>query len=387
MFLTRVERSDPNSIISVDKLFDNVFLPMSVCVTVVDQLICTKQEMLGLVLDSLQQLTLHSAYNSVIDFWSRVVRSKSGPGTYSVVQPVNVLVRFPGVEFDVPCLCFLLDEKDVLTTNTSDASKIAWHAGHMTLSVEHDAWELSEDLSELCDPPMPCRVVVRVSGLQFREVACIQRLRQFYENDGRLSFFNGKLHTQDDIDGFVRQIKHNADYFHCNFAPDAARRVWFDLVYARSGPNLFGMRLPHLIRLVTPEYDISGIPQGSVAIYDRVVIEKLSFPLDRDPDKCVGLYSCNINMVITHGKSNMLPSTKELWPDIKSSLHELPPPGCSVLIYLSSVTFVSVVSEHEINTMWYGASGKPQNTTVAKKVRAWWAGVNAYMQQVLNAPD
>jgi hypothetical protein len=258
----------------------------------------------------------------------------------------------------------------------------------MTLSVENDAWELSEDLSELCDPPVPCRVVVRVSGLCFKEVACIEALRRFYENDNCLSFFNGKLHTKDDMDNFVHQIKCNADYFHCNFAPDAAKRVWFDLVHARAGPNLFGMRMPLLIRLVTPEYDRSGIPQGSVAIYDRSVIcEKLSFPLDRDPDKCVGLYSCIINMIITRGESNMLPSTKELWPDIKSSLHELSPPGCTVCLYLSSVKFVSVASEDEINTMWYGARGKPQNTTVAKRIGDWWTGVHAYMQQVLNAPD
>jgi len=360
---------------------------MPVDITFVDKVIHTKEEMRKLILEILPQLVYtHSVYKSIIDFWSRIVHSKSGPGTYSVLNPVNVLVRFPGAEFDVPhpCLCFTLDEKDIPTTSTTDASRIAWHSGLMTLSIEHPAWELTAELDDLCDPPMPCRVTVRVSGLQFKGFACVEKLRLSYGNPQQLVIFNEDVHTKDNIDAFICNFKDHSNYFHCNFPPDAARRIWFELVHARVGKNVFFMKMPLLIRLVTPEYDRSGIPNGSVAIFKKEVIEKSNFPShSSDPDKCIGLYSSNLNMIITHGEVGLVPTKKELWSDIQPELSAgLPPPGCRVSIFFTATQFVSIASVNDINTMWYGVGAKPPGPSPAKsRFTDWlskWPSVNRF---------
>ena len=340
-------------------------------VTFFDQIISDADGMHALVEEDMQNLTIaDNTCNGVLAFWVRLMHSKTGPGTYTMPLPVHVLVRFPGVEFDPPpkCRCVLLDEQDVLDTDTVDSSKLAWHSCTMTLSVADSEWELPDEISCLCAPPAPCRVTIHLTDLKFKAFADMHRLEVCFRASQRLVVSKGSVCTNSQIKELVKAVQRAAHFSHCNNARAAAEQIWYKLVGDRRDLNLFNTPMPYTIRMVTSIYDTRNIPHGSVACYPTSVLEKFGVPVGQDMDKCIGLFSCVLHLTLSRVESRIVQSSTELWPNIQPILHKLSPPGCYVYVYFSSVKFVSIVSEDDIRDMWC----HEEKNSVMARVGRWW---------------
>ena len=358
-----------------------------------DTVISSKTEMMEFIHKHLQQLNMvNRQCKTVYGLWTRIIHSKTDPCTYSVQHPVCALACVPGVKSEVPlgCCCVVLSEQDMLAVGTPDASKAVWCSCRMTLTVENPDWYLSEDVTCIEDPPAPCRVAVRLTGMKFKVDEDLKYLKFYYGNNIHLTVHNSQVNTREDVEKLVHYVKGVAEYSHCIDRVAAGDRIWFDLVRADGSKNYMAMRLPFLVRIVPRSYDRSRIPLHSVLVIDWDHFDKFGFPADSDVNTCIGLYKCFISMILSTDNLFVKSSHKDFWPGIQHDPQNLLPPKCHVLVDLCQVTFVSIVSEQEVISKWHCTANQKQDSTsstITARVGRWWAGVHASMQRLLNAPD
>ena len=400
---------------------------------------CTKEEMYHMITDVIQQLYMvDHTFSSVLDLWGWIVRSKqqqqqqgqtsedlvavvvagatvvatttttsstsitanhnnnsnnnTAEGRYSLSAPLQIPMYFPhalATNIDLgslPFHHFPLCEKDMLHTKTPDASKMAWYAGKMTLTISPDVWELKQDLAELSDPPVPCHVKIRMSNLQFKSFADVNELCEYQAESNRhiINVFRGDVRSHEDLRSLAQSMDNIARFSHCRSTDSSsssnnnklADRLWYDLIQSRKGKNMFFMQMPFLVRMVTLGYDVSQTPTDSIMRLEKNVEEEGSFatfykiPADHNTDSRIGLFSSCLNMIVSNDRSRIPLLHEELWPDISPSLSGMmmssPPPllsssssssnGINVWVYFSNVKYVSCTTEQEIYSMYSSSS-------------------------------
>ena len=287
-----------------------------------------------------------------IHLWNQIVLSKSAPGVYRMLHSINVPVFFPhAAKLQYPMECIALDKTHRLPTQTIDVTLPAWHHAKVEIRIDPPIWELHNDISLLEDPPAPCRVTIRVFDLLFKRFIEVEKERRKF--DKTMTVFNEHIVSQADLQNFINAPGTQMKYLHRRRTKDLiTQRIWHDLVGSRVTKNSFAMRLPFLLRMISDTDDRRLIPRGvcALAVGDDI-LRSAGFPENRSKDRCVGLYSANINLITMHPRTNVIPHTYSLWPDICPTLSDLTPPDCRVGLYLSDVRFVGIADERELREM------------------------------------
>ena len=376
---------------------------------------CTKDEMITMLSDVLRPLLIKCpTFPCIFSLWERIVRSKTGPGEYSVSVPMQIPMYFPHaletlskttgsssssssssisiVDLEsIKSHLFPLEEKDVLSTQTPDASRIAWFAGKMTLTISpDDVWELTREIAELRDPPTPCHVKIHMSNLLFKSFADIDILLSIFRSESTdvpISVFVDVVRSHEDLCSLKAKFSNFTRYLQCIFTDKLADRVWYDLIRSRCGDNIFLMEMPFLFRMVTSGYDVNRIPANSVARLRKELVGTYNIPLDHDTDTKIGLFSSYIRLVIAKDNNTGVPLFREeLWPDISPLLSalSLPPQqqqqpssssavvGIKVWLYLSHVRYVSSTSEEDVWSLYSSQKKSTSTTTLVSKLIDWW---------------
>ena len=155
--------------------------------------------------------------------------------------------------------------------------------------------------------------------------------------------YKGPINTKAEIKNFVVCAEVYKSHLHRLPTPDIMQRIWYDLIHSKHAKNLYSMKLPFLLR-------ISSDKRGrNVLTLSAKQIDSCGFPSNLNKHGCIGLYSANIDLLLS-GNAGW-EDHKDLWPDIQPVLSELSPPGCVVGLYFSQITFVSVASEKEMHAM------------------------------------
>ena len=360
---------------------------------------CMRDEMYTMISDVIRPLLIKDKrFTSIFSLWERLIRSKTGPGEYSLSVPMPIPVYFPhalvllsatGSSIDlesIKCRLYPLEEKDVLSTRTPDASKIAWYVGKMTLTISPDVWELTQEIAELRDPPTPCHVKIHMSNLVFKSFADVDKLRNFRveSTEESIAVFVDVVRSHEDLCSLRYKIKNFTRYLQCIFTDKLADRIWHDLIRSRSGNNMFFMEMPFLFRMVTMGYDVSRIPKNSVSRLRKESVGTYEIPLTHDTDTKIGLFSSILHMAIANDGTASVPLFREeLWPDISPLLSDLSLPpqpsaavGIKVWLYLSHVKYVSSTSEEELCSL-YHPSQKKGTATLVSKLADWWNKVTS----------
>jgi hypothetical protein len=340
---------------------------MPVSRTVIETDMSTAEEMIHMVASKLQQLHLTSTKTeSVLGVWRNLVRSAT-PSTrevYTLKRPVMVAGFFPHIKPypDFPILCVSLGPEDLEPTGTPDASRVAWYQCTLSLHINPPVWELDEELWDLKDPPAVCRVTVCVSNLVFKEVleaSAVLRISQLHKA-AYFVLYNDQLHTQQEMDAFVRNFRFMAGFFHCSSSnpQQLAESVWFDLMHAQLGKNVFMLRLPYLLRMASEAYSVPEALRRHVYKLEQSEADSISYPPGLDPSTFIGLYSASYQLTFSTEKDRAPPAGRELWPDVPSVFSELfkKQPGCSVALVILHIEFVSTVKEAEILAMCHAPS-------------------------------
>ena len=307
---------------------------MVVEVLIFEQDMRTKEELQGMISEVLQFLLFEtSCYKTILELWRSLVKSANETGESQLSMPVYVPMYFPHVksleEFGhIPCKCFALGKDDIEATGTQDPSQLSWYGGFLVMRVSPPVWELAEDVSDLLDPPTPCRVSLSLPCPKFRQIVDNEVMKEHFTSRLGLCQFNEGLFTQSDLQKFLHQFKFFNAAYHRPLSQANTERVWFDLIQGRKSKNIFILNAPFLLRIVSTRYTFSGIPAESALIMNDMFFESRHIPADHDPDQCVGLYSSRINLILTNVCDEHFPSVNtELWPDIQQPLQSLTPPG------------------------------------------------------------
>ena len=164
-----------------------------------------------------------------------------------------------------------------------------------------------------------------------------------------LHAFSGRLDTEAKVQTFVSELGLVVDGFHCIKSPKLKQQFWFNLVQSKVGKTRFEMKSPHLLRIVSKHYTRQNLPRGTGAYQFTGEIEQLGFPSGLCEEKCVGLCSSTVCMVLS-----------EPWPDIPPMLQDLKrPPNCVVDLHFTHMRLVcladdgSAVQRNSISGNWF----------------------------------
>jgi hypothetical protein len=344
-------------------------------ITVLEKDVSTKEEMIDVVFNTLQQLVvMPGPFSNVLNLWSKLVQSKRSPGEYSPSGAVSVLAYFPYASEDpplVPCMCFVMNKEQAIATGTPCSSKLCFLTARLTLKITPPTWKLSENIAALDDPPQVCAVQAVVSGLAFAAHTDPAIIHDFYDDRRRIDVI--KASVTPDISTFVDAMVTLATAMHRSQPPSkTAKIIWYDLIHSKCAPNLFSMNMPSLLRIASSKYD-GLLRPGSVLVFDEATLRTFRLPSNQKNNPCIGLYSATLNMFFV--EEGPVPQTRgDLWPDIQPALSALtaPPAECRVRLFLSNINFVSVVSEAEVRSM------------AALRSNSWWDGVRSCLQRMIH---
>ena len=349
----------------------------------------SKEEMRAMVIEVIQFfMSEQFDKQTILEFWRSLVRSKNELDEYRLSGPIQVPMYFSHIkslkEFgELPCKCFTLNKDDIDATNTPDPSQLSWYSGKMIMRITPPGvWELTEEILDLRDPPMQCRVSMSLSDPKFKEVVKQSFIKQGFGDDLTIRQFKGNITTPSDLQRFVDQLSFFNAAFHHPISSVGTERIWFDLIQGRKSRNWFSLKTPFLLRIVSRRFDMKQLPTDGALIMSDVFFQSRRTPNDHDPDKCVGLYSSVVSLMLRRTGDELFPPVNiELWPDIQQPLLSLTPPGCHVDIFYDQIAFVSTTSVSEVWSM-----RDPQKAESGKAAQDWWKRVHDYMQKVLNAP-
>jgi hypothetical protein len=285
-----------------------------------------------------------------IELWNQLILSKTEPGVYHMMHSINVPVYFPhSCGQDLPIQCIALDRTHLRNTQTTDATRPAWHYAKVEIRIDPaGTWELSDDISILKNPPGLCHVTLRVFDMLFNRFIDVEAERHKF--DKTMTVFNAHIGSKADIQNFLNDPGFKMKYLH-TIKKDVGPAIWHDLVTAPHRRNSFAVKLPYLLRIIPEDAgDRSRIPTGiSVLAVKDDVLATLGFPL---ATASTGLFSATINLILMHPQSRIIPITKDLWPDIPANLADFTtPPNCRIGLYLSDVRFVSMADDKELHGM------------------------------------
>ena len=344
---------------------------------------------------------------SVFENWGRVVRSKTTTTTkmgncccYTISRtPTRVPMFFPhavpdAIVANLRPVCGVLKEeegeddgasaaagpKTSLDNNNNNMSKmISWFSGTVVFRISpENAWDLKEeDISELSDPPISCKVEVAVSGLVFEEYTCIEQLCNSdvdMLNNNPIEICNENIATGagslSACMSYLAGISHHhstEEYSQNTEAATVEQRLWYDLVsssQSRVGKkkNVFNLKMPFLIRMVSRGYNQSRIPDGvGIATMGKEKFDSIYMASRYDTDARIGLFSANLRMDVSrNGCIGVPPLNEELWKDIPLCLDDLALSSCDcrVNLALMDIKFVSFTSDDEIISMNSGNNSR-----------------------------
>ena len=342
---------------------------------VLETTMSTAQEMVRMMYDQLQQLDLKRTKNeSPLEVWRHLVKSSdmSTKGKYTLARPVMVAACFPHIKPhpNFPIICVQLGPEDIGPTSTPDASRVAWYRCTLSLHIDPPVWELNEELGELEDPPVACQITVRVSNLVFQQFLDANTAMRNVRKTVNLSLYNDVMCTQQEMCKFIESFNYVAGLCHCgNSRRQIAESVWFDLVNARQGKNMFLLKVPYLFRMASGEYPVPEALQDYVCTLEQRDIDGQRYPTGLDPTAFIGLYAATYQLSLSTDKSRLSLVNSELWPNIPASFSELEqPPGCYVGLFMTIIEFVSTVREQEIMAMCQPSSRVRKTSTLFKLV-------------------
>jgi hypothetical protein len=267
-----------------------------------------------------------------------------------MLHSINIPVHFPHASSDQAVVQGIpLDRTHIRITQTTDPTRPAWHTAKVEIRIDPPKhWELNRDISLLSNPPGLCHVTLRVFDLIFSRFIDVKTERSKFNKT--MTVFNAHIKSNADIQDFLTSPGFRMKYLH-TMKKDVSTAIWHDLVASPVQKNCFALMLPHMLRIV-PESkcDRSKIPTGiSVLAVEDTMLTTLGYPPD---DTNVGLFSANLNLILMHPRTHIIPITYDLWPNIPPHITDfITPPDCRLGLFLSDVNFVQMADEKELHAM------------------------------------
>lgn len=164
------------------------------------------------------------------------------------------------------------------------------------------------------------------------------------------TLFVGYLKSQGDLDTFIRQFSMLVDATDKPFSGNTCRQLWFTLMSGEVSRNIYGVRMPYLVRTAFLPYN----PQSSFLFLGlpKKCASEIGIPATVEIDKTGVYLSGGLRLQIKESRHDTVAKKRDVWSppkdfDALASESSNLPASCYVELFLTDLQYVSEFHEPE----------------------------------------